>query len=716
MVPALLFLGSAFRGESLRIAKHLSCMVISRKLLTFLFLCLFLLPVSGWSTEGLNSSLFKAANESDIHVPIAERGGAQFLEMDRGRFEGLASRKEFTCLIQNFPLASDGNYDLRVEQFDVVTKNIKGRFPVPAHVFFRGSVDGIAGSHVCLAMYEDCAWGYIVAGERTYALSSAGRSEAGNLILGVIADSTTAANFVCGVEDFKKSALSPLVQKLLAHQESPQQNRVFASSIPQFSIGLEMDSPFVKKSGGNAVSAFKYGLAILAAASDLYLRDAGITLACATHLEWTSNDGYPDVNVCDLLDVFDGSNLPGDPANINVLLSGRSMDVCGGKAAGIGTLCNTMYSKCVCGITNSAKKNGWDYPYHIWVWDLMVVSHETGHVVACPHTHSCYWDPPLDSCVAAEPINWGDPPCFDPPVPSRGTIMSYCHTTTAGAILRFHPRCSELIDQMVSSYTCGTTVSQPQLAVSPQRVVHECMGGSFRFTLTASGSTGPYTFESNPPADSILSAGSNCTLVLNPSKAQKFYVRVTDSSSVRAYDSIIFLPIPGYQVQIRIDTTNVPADSALLIANMADTTGVAFTWYRLPNPLHSTAGTGSSIIIARSVAVQYAVRAASSGGCSAQDTVLVPASSLSRGVSEIEPTAFRMFPNPAADRLTVIFPATPTRCWIEDMLGRRIEVPSLIHGEMPHKVEFELARLSPGTYWMVSETAGKLRSSAFEKQ
>src|ERR1035437_10029344 len=160
-----------------------------RKSFMSLVICVAFLPQPSSASTSENA-LFRPA--SQIPVPASERIGASFIEMDHAKFEALASWKEFLCVIPDFPLGSDGLYDLRVEQFDAVSRDIKGKFPVPAHVFFRGAVDGIAGSHVCLTIYADCAWGYINAGEKTYAIAAVGRTETGSLILGVAIDSTRA--------------------------------------------------------------------------------------------------------------------------------------------------------------------------------------------------------------------------------------------------------------------------------------------------------------------------------------------------------------------------------------------------------------------------------------------------------------------------------------------------------------------------------------------
>ncbi|MBL0309109.1 MAG: hypothetical protein IPP77_05355 [Bacteroidetes bacterium] len=59
----------------------------------------------------------------------------------------------------------------------------------------------------------------------------------------------------------------------------------------------------------------------------------------------------------------------------------------------------------------------------VYSWTIQVVSHELGHNMGSPHTHSCSWaGGAIDNCYTPE----GQ--CNRGPSPSNGgTIMSYCH-------------------------------------------------------------------------------------------------------------------------------------------------------------------------------------------------------------------------------------------------------------------------------------------------
>ena len=62
---------------------------------------------------------------------------------------------------------------------------------------------------------------------------------------------------------------------------------------------------------------------------------------------------------------------------------------------------------------------------------VMVMAHELGHLLGSQHTHACVWNnngTALDGCAGYTEGN-----CSTPGVPSNGgTVMSYCHLTSAG--------------------------------------------------------------------------------------------------------------------------------------------------------------------------------------------------------------------------------------------------------------------------------------------
>lgn len=79
-------------------------------------------------------------------------------------------------------------------------------------------------------------------------------------------------------------------------------------------------------------------------------------------------------------------------------------------------------------------------PTFAFGYDVYIVAHELGHNFSSDHTHSCSWNPPIDTCVTSEGIAGG---CFSiaqQPKPNPGSIMSYCGGTNNDNGLGFQVR------------------------------------------------------------------------------------------------------------------------------------------------------------------------------------------------------------------------------------------------------------------------------------
>lgn len=95
-------------------------------------------------------------------------------------------------------------------------------------------------------------------------------------------------------------------------------------------------------------------------------------------------------------------------------------------------------------------------------WTIMAMTHEMGHALGSPHTHACAWNgnnTAIDGCGAIAGYSEG---CTGPIPNNGGTIMSYCHLTSAGINFNngFGPQPGALIRATVDSKPClGTDCS-----------------------------------------------------------------------------------------------------------------------------------------------------------------------------------------------------------------------------------------------------------------
>jgi len=157
---------------------------------------------------------------------------------------------------------------------------------------------------------------------------------------------------------------------------------------------------------------------------------------------WTnSNDPFTDNTSSEGLDALEnyvsGNSVNGDLVH---LVSGSNEG--NGGLAWVDVLCNSNITRRTAYSNVNGYYSGLPLSYS---WDTEVFAHEMGHNVGSRHTHACAWNgnnTQVDDCGNVFVHNQGNTPegnaCFDsnnPIIPSSsvgGTIMSYCHLTSAG--------------------------------------------------------------------------------------------------------------------------------------------------------------------------------------------------------------------------------------------------------------------------------------------
>ncbi len=196
----------------------------------------------------------------------------------------------------------------------------------------------------------------------------------------------------------------------------------------ELAIAIETDLEFTTSVfGGDLEAAAEYALALVSASGEIFDLDLSVRFRTGFLRLWEEEDPWDQSGTGAQLGQFRDhwqalmSEVPRDLAHF---LSGRGL---GGGVAWLPGVCGSY------GYALSANLGG-SFPYPLEDhrhenWDIMVVSHEFGHNIGSPHTHSV--SPPLDGCGIGD--------CSQA---YGGTIMSYCHTCPGGMsniALRFHP-------------------------------------------------------------------------------------------------------------------------------------------------------------------------------------------------------------------------------------------------------------------------------------
>jgi hypothetical protein len=197
----------------------------------------------------------------------------------------------------------------------------------------------------------------------------------------------------------------------------------------QADVAVEADTCFYHAAGSDVPKVVAYIVSMFAMSSVMYEDEANITLHLNWIKVWTDTDPYNvkgDAYALENLIVpywkAHYANVPRDLAHVMTSVG------YGGGGYGWFALCDTNWAYSMSSPTTRGQ-----YPTFAFTYDAYIVAHEIGHNFSLPHSHNCYWDPPLDTCytkndTTSRHLSLGDACDTLPILPraSEGTIMSYC--------------------------------------------------------------------------------------------------------------------------------------------------------------------------------------------------------------------------------------------------------------------------------------------------
>jgi cysteine-rich repeat protein len=197
------------------------------------------------------------------------------------------------------------------------------------------------------------------------------------------------------------------------------------TGLVQADVAVDTDFEFWSKFGADQ-PALDYLASLAAAVSAIYQRDLGVRLRFTYVRLWaTADDPWAASQATDQLHEVqaywnDSANSMEALAGVRDTVHFLSGKTVRGGVSYLNALCDSRIAYGVSQVYGS-----FDLSIPTQIWDVLVVAHELGHTFGSPHTH-CY-GPPIDRCYNAESL------CYAGPiVPSRGTIMSYCHLLDGG--------------------------------------------------------------------------------------------------------------------------------------------------------------------------------------------------------------------------------------------------------------------------------------------
>lgn len=186
---------------------------------------------------------------------------------------------------------------------------------------------------------------------------------------------------------------------------------------------METDFDIFIGKGNNVQNVVTFVTGIFNQCATLYANES-IPMKLSQLYVWNTQDPYTATTTSAILQQFQAHRSSSFNGDIGQLLGTKGG---GGVAAGFNGLCNSNRAQSLCysGI-NLSYQNVPTYS-----WTVNVITHESGHLLGCRHTHACVWNgnnTAIDSCAGST-----EGGCSLPGLPSGGgTIMSYCHLTSVG--------------------------------------------------------------------------------------------------------------------------------------------------------------------------------------------------------------------------------------------------------------------------------------------
>jgi len=301
-------------------------------------------------------------------------------------------------------------------------------------VFYRGIIDGDNNSLVALSFFNDEVIG--MASSESLGNITLNREEKSDRYL-IYSDKDLLVHNpnICNTEEPEN--YQEEVEKHL--------NDIIERDDKCVKLYIECDyALFVNK--GSVANVNNYISAVYNNVAALYSNENILTQISSTFV-WTSQDPYSTTSSYSALNKFrtDRPTFVGDLAHL-AALGGNNI----GGIAWVNSLCSSF--KYAYSNIQATYQNVPTYS-----WTVEVMTHEIGHNLGSPHTHSCTWPGgAIDNCYPVEGS------CSAGPAPTGGgTIMSYCHLTSYGINFNngFGTLPGNLIRSKVSAAACLGTCS-----------------------------------------------------------------------------------------------------------------------------------------------------------------------------------------------------------------------------------------------------------------
>lgn len=383
-----------------------------------------------------------------------------------------------TVVLQRTHSAADANTIL-------LASGVNGdvQMKLPEVLVFRGTVNGEPNSKVTLCTVKDeiiCS----IHREDGRDYSIAPSTQSNSTVHYLVSDKeANMANqpFNCLSEQ------AALQMKDIAHPSYLKQAkdpRGLSTNLLEVRVAVECDTRFYIDLKKDTNKAIGYAIALVSLASLTYEDEVHTVLTIPWLKIWTDNPSDPynangqGVTLADTARKYWFKNLQNvDRDLVHVITSGGN--------AGLGyylTSTDGMPESSICnkevGISASSPFPDHIFPTLNFTYGVYIVGHEIGHNFGAVHSHSCFWNPPYDTCYVVDPGENYCLPSGQKPLPNPGSIMSYCANVNYEYYkdfsyykqeMTFLPKIASYMRNQVESLPCITSATKPALVLSYPR-------------------------------------------------------------------------------------------------------------------------------------------------------------------------------------------------------------------------------------------------------
>lgn len=617
---------------------------------------------------------------------------------------------------------------------------------LPATATFRGTVRGEAGSRVFLVMVGGTLFGSIdrasgerfVIGPSTEPSTRDAATSAMSSGMHVIASESS---FPQAVRDIASTCLAEgsagyRSGGFQSHNKPTTAPAMLDAKLLEFTVAVEADQEFYRRTGATVEKATGYIIALWSMVSALFEDEINVTFRLPWIKVWSSPDpylvagngydlwgkapaywraNYADVER-DLAHIFTASDWGGG----GIAFRGEGAD---GNPAGI-ALCSKEY-----GYAMSSPRAVLTYPTFAFTYDAYIVAHETGHNFGSRHTHECWWNPAIDTCLTRDSQTHGmADACHASPIvprPSPGSIMSYCmginQETGGGSFeawsvrMKFTQRVAAVMRQEAELAPCKREPAEATIIltsprgdvprIAPDTAIDIRWSSSGVATVGISYSIDDRrtwrTIAAKPAVDGAMRwlVPQLCT--------ESFWIRIADASDQSIADTSL-LPVTVLGAAIDIPPVFRRGDTLITDA------GTSYQWMLDGQPI---VGATQRTHFARRSGI-YVVEVVNENGCSStSNPIAVTVAGLDGDTREASVLRIEAIAVREGECCAVRFhlPASSVaRVSIIDNVGRRVAV---VGGEWNtmgwHEARLDGAAMAAGSYWVVVRAGERVAVQPF---